>query len=376
MINLSDTNLISSKEKAITFGCEQLGFSRKIVNQMFESAKNLEGEKFTTELFISKINDVTKPKEIVTSGEFITSIATLFGEVATSNNKINYAEKFLTILNDFDNQSKIDSIGLINIANDVIGIKDLRNPIGFEKNLGLLYDNPVQLFEGLKNILGKNNSRWGSTYHIQNVYQKIMSELTKEVEDIQMSQKIYSVNNDYHLIIINDMLSGNCSPLHKHVSSVKELVPNMQSLLFDMVLLVGRYVDENDTALKYISRQTVNEFIESGNYIVNKLISSVGDSNLLNTKGQKFDINSGEHKHNSVFLHLVCSIMDSNLKHGINNMSLKGIFDMLHFIATCSTDMPLSVRSYIRTFVAKGLEMTSKVERANFLLMKQTNAKF
>lgn len=374
MVNLSDTNLISSKEKAISFGCEKLGFSRDIVGKMFESAKSIEGEKFSTDLFISKIEDVTKPKEVITSDEFITSISTLFGEVAKTNSTTNYTEKFLNILNDFDNEKKIDSIGLINIAKDVIGVKDLRNPNDIMKNMSLLYENPTQLFEGLKTILHKNNERWGSTYHLTNVYQTIMSELTKEVEEIQLAQKFHSVNNNYHLIVLNDMMSGNCSPLHKHSSSVTQLLPNMQALVFDMVLLVGRYVNDNERALQYISRQTVQDFIESGDRIVSSIISSTKDSNLLNTKGNQFSMSS--ETNGSVFVYLVCSIMESNLKYSVHNMPLKGIVDMLNFIMSCSTDMNLSVRPSIRNFVQKGFELTSKVELANRMLMKQTNSSF
>lgn len=374
MVNLSDTKLISSKENAITYACDQLGFSRSLVKQMFESAQVLEGEKFSTELFISKIEDVTKPKEIYSGEQFISSISTLFSEVALDGSrKMNYAEKFLEILNDYTNEKKIDSIGLINIANDVMRIKDLRNFTEVEKNLSLLYDNPKQLFEGLKEILWKNNSRWGSTYHLQNTYQTIMHELTKEVEDIQVSKMIHSVDNTYVLKILNDMLTGDVSPLHRHVSSVKQLVPSIQDLVFDMVLLVGKYMDSNRQALEFISRQTINSFLESGEDIVSKTISCSKNSQLLNSTGS---ICGSYENEKNVFIKMVQDAHDLNLKYNINNIPLKGVVDMLKFIASCSSDMHVSVRYGIRNFCTKGFELANKVEAGNRLLKDQTNKIF
>lgn len=51
-----------------------------------------------------------------------------------------------------------------------------------------------------------------------------MQELSKEVEDIQVAKMIHSVDNTYVVKILNDMLSGDVSPLHRHVSSVKQLI--------------------------------------------------------------------------------------------------------------------------------------------------------
>lgn len=369
MVNLSDTKLISSKENAISYACDQLGFSRSLVKQMFESAQVLEGEKFSTELFISKIADVTKPKEIYSGEQFISSISTLFSEVALDGSRqMNYAEKFLEILSDYTEEKKIDSIGLINIANDVMRIKDLRNFTEVEKNLSLLYDNPKQLFEGLKQILWKNNSRWGSTYHLQNTYQTIMQELSKEVEDIQVAKMIHSVDNTYVVKILNDMLSGDVSPLHRHVSSVKQLIPSIQDLVFDMVLLVGKYMDSNRQSLEFISRQTINAFLESGEDIVAKNISCSKSSQLLNSTGT---ICGSYDNEKNVFIKMIQDAHDKNLKYNINNIPLKGVVDMLKFITSCSVDMHVSVRYSIRTFCTKGFELANKVEAGNRLLKEQ-----
>lgn len=127
-------------------------------------------------------------------------------------------------------------------------------------------------------------------------------------------------------------------------------------------------MDSNRQSLEFISRQTINAFLESGEDIVAKNISCSKSSQLLNSTGT---ICGSYDNEKNVFIKMIQDAHDKNLKYNINNIPLKGVVDMLKFITSCSVDMHVSVRYSIRTFCTKGFELANKVEAGNRLLKEQ-----
>lgn len=350
----------SQKEFQIYRACESTGLPKSVVTKLFESSEN----------FLGDISDMTKPKDIVTAEQFKTSIATVFSELSAENlSKGSITSKFLDILYDMS-QTKIDSVNLITIVQDVFELKDLKNLNEEQKNLSIIYDNPVMLFEGLQTILEKNNPKWGATYHLNNAYQTIMTELTKEVEEIQLSKKLHSVNTDFHLMIINDFMSGNPSPLHKNLSAVKEMLPDIQTLVFDFVLLISRYILENDSELKYIKLQTFNDYVDATNLLLEKTISSSHNSILLLPSKNYETLESCSKSQENLMQNFVWKINPEKLKHQTYRMSAKSIHDMLHFVMSCSTELGINLRPFVRTFTTKGMELISDIEQTKLLYRK------
>lgn len=342
----------TQKTLQIFKGCEDTGLPKEVVQKIFESSND----------FLGDIVDMTKPKEVITSNEFKTSLATVFSELDSDKLKDGaITAKFLDILYDMA-ETKIDSVNLISVVKDIFELKDLKNLNEEQKNLSVIYDEPVMLFEGLKTILSKNTKRWGTTYHLDNVYKTLMDELAKEVEQIQLSKKLSATNSDFHLMIINDLMSGGVSPINKNVSAVKEMIPDLQTLVFDITLIIGIYiVNSNSTSLKYVKRQTYNEYYDSLNDLLSRTISSSSKSPLLkqthDTPEEIYPYDSD----GSVAEKLISKISPENLKNSLWNQSDKGVFDMLNFLMSCSTEIGLPIRQALRLHNTKAMELCNDI---------------
>lgn len=403
MKNLSEMNINTSREQVVNSACSNTGLSKNIVEQIFESQKLYGKTNQEINDYFDKVSS-RDSKFLYTSEEFLDSINNVLKDVIiTEDNKSELTKKFLDLLLDNSVENNIDTINLIDVVNNVLIAK---NPKAKDKLIPILSldfkdsklnesfnlqltsennENTVMLYEGLKEILNKNNPRWGITYHIQNSYNAIMKYIDDEIEEIQLNSKMYSVTNEYHILILNDMLSGSVSPLYKHVSSVKELVPDLQTLVFDMILLVEKYFQCHDSSLEFVNKQTFNEYNDSGNMLLKSIVSSLQSSKIINDETKKRYLSaienngivgSGEidyYGKDDVLKQLANSVDSSKVKYNIWNISLKSVVDMLNFIKSSSMEFNLKIRPIMRTYITKSYLLTSSVEKADLLRKKASS---
>jgi hypothetical protein len=403
MKNLSEMNNNTGKEQVINLACSQTGLSDIVVDKIYESQK-LDGK--TDQQIIEYFTNITENNEIISSKEFIEGVSNVIKELSLDKKELTI--KFLNVLNDFVDDKKIDTINLIDVINEILIVN---NPKAKEKLISIIEipfenykelnesfdfvipteknENTILLFEGLKEILTKNNQRWGITYHIKNSYNAIMNYINDEISEIELSSKINSVSNEYHLLILNDMLSGNVSPLYKHVSSVKHLVPDLQTLVFDMVLLVNSYMQAHDSSLEFVNRQTYNEYNDSANSFIKNIFSSFVNSQIIDefdkkkyletpencnsNNGELSECNSFYFGKDEVIKQITNLIRNNKLKYNTWNISLKSVVDMINFIKSSSTEFNLKIRPIMRTYITKAYLLTSSVEKAD-ILRKQASS--
>lgn len=412
MKNFSEINLLTNKEQVINMACSSTGLSDVIIGQIYESQKTL-GK--TDNEISSYFESMTTESLSYTSKEFIDEISKILSELSLNDGvdgtKHKFTLKFLQILTDYDKEGKLDTVNLLDTISEILIIK---NPKAKDKLLPImkleLSDtkvlneslnhhleiddnlNTTQLFEGLKEILTKNNKRWGISYHIQNSYNAIMNYVDEEIKEKELASKIYSIDNQYHLAIINDMLSGSVNPLYKNYQTVKELVPDLQSLVFDMTLLVNRYFMLHDSSLDFVKKQTYNDYKQSASTFLSSTISSFASSKIISdsdkngflrkTKSNSAEsadfINSNDSlyyfSNDDYLINKLTGVIDGSklVNNSIWNISLKSVVDMLNFIKSASGDYNLKIRPIIRTYITKGYELASSVENADRQLKKIT----
>jgi len=191
---------------------------------------------------------------------------------------------------------------------------------------------------------------------------------------------MYSVSNDYHIALINDMLSGNVDPINKNVSSVKQLIPDLQAVVFDMVLLVNRFISANDRTLEYVNRQTFNMYNESANLLLKNIITSVNNSQIIDERNKKEYLKSPENTNeqesiyygeDNILYQLTSLISNDKIKYNPWYIGLKSIIDMLNFIKSSSVEFNMNIRPILRTYITKSYELTASVEKANSLLKEK-----
>ncbi len=415
MKNFSEINLTTNKEQVINMACSSTGLSDVIIGQIYESQKTLgKTDNEISDYFAS----MTTENFSYTSKEFIDEISKILSELSLNDGvdgtKHQFTMKFLQILTDYSEGGKLDSVNLLDTISEILIIQ---NPKAKEKllpimklelsdtkvlnesfNQHLAIDNNLnvtQLFEGLKEILTKNNKRWGFSYHIQNSYNAIMNYVDEEIKEKELASKLYSVDDQYHIMILNEMLSGNVSPLYKNYHTVKELVPDMQSLVFDMTILVNRYFSLHDSSLDFVKKQTYNDYKQSASLLLQTTISSFASSRIIsdfdkngflgksksnanqsNTEDYPVECSNGTYyfSNDDYLINKLTGVIDGSklLNNNIWNISLKSVVDMLNFIKSASADYNLKIRPIIRTYITKGYELASSVENADRLLKKSS----
>lgn len=412
LLKNKDNFSLTSREQIVNSICSTTGLSENIVTQIYESQK-LVG--MVDSEIVKHFNNITKPKSIITADEFIETLISVLNDVKLDDpKKSELTNGFIALLSDntsIENESYIDSVNLISIARDILIAKnpeaekvlgpiltttDLSkndiNSLNESFNMILPNDNTentIQLYEGLKTILSKNNRRWGNAYHLDNSYNAIMSYIDTEITKFELDKSIVSIDNNYHKIILRDFMTGNVNPMYKNFSAVKELISDTQTLVFDMLLLINQYISSKEYDLKFVSRNIYNDYRSTSKELIAMLASSRIKSKIINQEFLREFENKNKKEFEDEGLEYTLGYYEKNseiplidaLTNNINglyiesdlyNISLKSVIEMINFIKSASFEFNLKIRPVMRTYVTKSLELSKRVESARILKSRTT----
>lgn len=412
LLKNKDNFSLTSREQIVNSICSTTGLSENIVTQIYESQK-LVG--MVDSEIVKHFNNITKPKSIITADEFIETLISVLNDVKLDDpKKSELTNGFIALLSDntsIENESYIDSVNLISIARDILIAKnpeaekvlgpiltttDLSkndiNSLNESFNMILPNDNTentIQLYEGLKTILSKNNRRWGNAYHLDNSYNAIMSYIDTEITKFELDKSIVSIDNNYHKIILRDFMTGNVNPMYKNFSAVKELISDTQTLVFDMLLLINQYISSKEYDLKFVSRNIYNDYRSTSKELIAMLASSRIKSKIINQEFLREFENKNKKEFEAEGLEYTLGYYEKNseiplidaLTNNINglyiesdlyNISLKSVIEMINFIKSASFEFNLKIRPVMRTYVTKSLELSKRVESARILKSRTT----
>lgn len=217
----------------------------------------------------------------------------------------------------------------------------------------------VRLYESLKNLLAKNNNRWGNNYHLDNTYNAIMEYIYKETNDIINQENITSISDTNHMAIINDLLySKNVNPLYLSVAGLRTLVPDLQTFVFDLMLLINNYIQNNSYQLDYVNRNNVIDYVDITNKVYSMISTSVANSKLIKqAQSEDFEYEALTLLSN---FQLKLEVTTSYYKY---RMHAKTIVIMLGMINQCGNDFNLKIRNGLNRYVTKTLELVIKIEK-------------
>ena len=408
MKNFSEESIIdniTSKDRTIQLVRSNTGLSTDHIEKIYESQK-IEG--ISDESIVNYFNTLAQPINNINLKDFFGSLVNGLSGIETNLTDIKKTEVtkgLLQCLNDYStgkdtNNINLDSVQLMSIIQQLIEIKNPEAKESFSKldsNL-ILSDaateytvlsesmnfslpeidnvNTVMLYEGLRDILMKNNKRWGNAYHIQNTYNAMLSFFDEEITNRKLAESMVSMDNTFHLELLNDLLSGDVSPINKDINAIKHLIPDLQTLLFDIVVLVNNYFINNEYSLNFIARQSVNSYKDASRTLIASIASSrviskiiydeVRDPNLAIDSNTSTICVSGENdwSKGNFLQKLSGSIDQRKLKYDTYDVPLKAIVDMLNLVKSSSVEFNLKIRPFVRNYVTKSYELCSKVERA------------
>ncbi len=387
---ISDNFSETSKDRTLKEVQSITGLPDGVVSGLYESMKI---DNLSDSAVVEYFKKASEPKTPITCGEFFKSILDGISGVEATMDSVKKTGVTRGILNALDDISSGASPYAMEPGEMLAAVKTLievKNP----KAKGLLStDNeamlrivPVEhdfaklneafedagattmLFEGLKHILAKNNRRWGNAYRISNSYEEIMRFVDKEIEDIELKKSIVSIEDGFHMELLNDLLSSNVNPIYKSINGVRQLIPDLQTLLFDMTLLVNVYMQSNQYAMQYLSRIAVNDYRVAAMNLLASISSSHNVSKILYTDAEQCNMlkccDDRAEFYDNFLTNTTNRINEGKLKYPAYNMSLKSAVDMIYLIKSMSSDFNLKIRPFIRDFVTKSLNITGQIERA------------
>lgn len=237
-------------------------------------------------------------------------------------------------------------------------VKENNVPVITGFNQGTSLQDDLEFYGNLKQLLARNNKRWGNNYHLTNVYEAIMKYIEYEAEYIQHKDSMYHVDGNFEDDLIKQLFLGQLPVMYRDVNVLRNMIADIQTLTFDMICLFMGFVKSNQQFMKYMNRDVTNRFITSFSAVYGKLISSKRFSHVL----QSNDFCSSD----SQVTRLTQIFDDCWLKYDysfINHpMDLRGAVDILYIIKSCSQDFEIRLRPYLREFVTAGFEYLAKYE--------------
>lgn len=303
-----------------------------------------------------------------------------------------FNDKIVTIINEFQKSHPLDSVGLLNlaanallvnnenfkstfdkieIANEIPEIVELKQTVTKSLNESENKSNEIMLFESLREILSKNVSKFGYSYHLENCYQAIWDYLDNEIRNITNEKSILSKSLTFNAEIVDQILNSTISPMYKNIDTLRLSTPDFQSLVFDLMTLIWNWSEHQDKRVfSMISKSVYKEYIVATTNLATALWSSRINSTLLNAPlpdscckdGGYHDHELGTGAVNQILQSITDLKDDKKLLFQKWNIEIKSIADCVDLIRTLSTDFDVKLRPYLREFCTKTWNLIGRAE--------------
>lgn len=298
------------------------------------------------------------------------------------------------------NYVNLDSIDLLNGISDLLVINDPKAKdfiLGENKlkefedtNLNesensyfvkINFDNNIkeskQLFESLKELLHRQGSRWGNNYRLTNTYNGIIYYLDNEIQRLMLMNDIVTSDTNFINGVIKSFLNEESNPIYRDYSNFKNISTDVQTLVFDLMLLVNYFVLNNREALDFIAKSTLHNYQNSSDVLITNISSSVFSSKILKEEiKEKFNEIFAEEKDKYEQNLSLIYILTNNIEFtkfnqysgSFNFVSTKAAHDMLLLINSTSSEFNLRLRPMIKNYFTKAYELVKRVDEAQFRL--------
>lgn len=385
-----NSNLLkTSKDTAISKAVSFTGLPENHIKLLYESDNLDNFNDFIGFTGNMEQNDIPRTFSISTEIEKILHSATLQDVKLKELNRLtDYAKNYVNL----DSVELLTGISNLLIMNDskakeyVLGLNKLHEfelqnlneseyfgQINFDDNV----EDSTQLFESLKDLLTRQNKRWGNAYRLTNTYNGIMYYLENELQRMMLINDVVTTDSNIHLSIIKSYMNDENNPLYRDINSVKGLCADVQTLDFDLILLIHHFMICHTEELDFISRGTFNDYKKSANTLISNISSSVYKSKILNDK-IKTELDSifteqdnAQYNENSPLVYTLTNNIDFAKFNDINvqsSISVKAAHDMCWLINSSSTEFNLRLRPLMKVYVTKTLELIKKVDDAKWKL--------
>ena len=356
---VSDTGL---EEKLVTKLYENFSFETDgtlgQIKQKFTSFLNTEID--TVDTFFDKILDLSK--DVKNYNEIILSV------LETSNIDSSSLFKIIGYLLHSLNPENFNKIAkIVDVDFNLMESVEIEKIIGINDGSNI---NPAKFYMDLKTILSRNNSKWGQNYHLDNVYNTIVKYLDTEIQEIVNKNNVNTINDTFHNELIDNLIKGEINPLYRNVDTLRGLIPDMQTLVFDLMCLVTQYIKINVQIMQFVDINTYNEYLKATKDLYAGISSSRSISKVCkpyiepntDVTSENYGVNYIGDSTNEFLSSIDIDYQKYDLYY--HPLQLKNLIDMVYIIKSVSVEFNLKLRPVLRNYVTKSFEILAKTEKA------------
>jgi hypothetical protein len=405
MKNFSDISNITltGKDHLINKMVSSTGLSKERVEKLYENFS------------ISNNGDLVKINESFT--DFINPSSTLFNFTKFKETIVSLSNKIVEPSNDIESRERItnemfnaiadncginvDTPTLIEIICYVLLLNDrdkcfekVATKIGFGLNTKQLFENEKidfskikvlktntkesniinakehqRLFESIREILAKNNKSWGYNYHLDNAYTAIVDYIDKESIELTNIDNIYTVEENFEMDLINQIVTQNqLNPMYRSIDVLRKLIPDIQTLVFDCMLLIHNHISNNQYSLQFVNRNSFNDYLAATKTLFSAISSSTLSSKIainkenLNKDDSNYQLpNFAGTEYSQIFDNFIIDTTKVDIY--TYPIIINSAVDMLHIIKSCETEFNLRLRKVINNYFTKTINLLASTEK-------------
>lgn len=348
------------------------GMERNAVIRMFESyqafGNNLEQIKDKFDTMISPVT--SNPLAI-------------FNDDSTVFDDNSFNTKVGNAVTEFVQENPYDVVGLLNIIANALRVKNPEFSPIFDK-LEICTDIPeissyaklehsslneneniggtVELYNTLKDVLAKNNKRFGVSYHIENVYTEIWNYLNNEIERLTTQKNINSVSEDFKRLLVDSLVRNSVNPMYKQADYIKRACPDIQGLVFDMMMFFDCWVKAQDMRVfTMIDSKIYKGYIQARDNLFMAISSSAKNSVVVVSDSDEFrDWEENTFEPNPYIAQAFRQ----------NTVEMLNVADSLVVIKAVQNEFNLNIRPLIDAFFTKASNLLGRAEHIIYELRK------
>lgn len=300
----------------------------------------------------------------------------LFLKDQVNFNKLATCIETTTTLNEgFDIEKKVSLFESVGINSEFV--KEGRVPIIVGVNDGCEVKDDIRFYSGLKELLSRNNKRWGASYHIDNAYEAIWNYLNQEIEYLTNKDNITTVDQNFEEVILKELLTGELNVMYRDINVLRPLIVDIQTLVFDMMCLVMGYVKQNQQFCRYLNRKQFEDFITAFNALYAQIESSKQTSMLvIDYRDQEIKTVDGKKEHPTYdgpgYVEIYNNVTIDYHKYDVNTLPIKTVaaVDAMYIMKSASVDFNLKIRKYINHFLTKAFDIVGRLEHIIYEAVK------
>lgn len=215
---------------------------------------------------------------------------------------------------------------------DIINVNPV-NPI--DRNI-INAREDIHFYRNMKLMLSKYSSNYGNNYHINDIYSRIVEYIDKETEYLTNFGNSQEFDRNKYDEFLENLVNNQSNIMSQNVDLLKTMIPDLQKLVYDLVLLFDIYIKEHSTNLRYIDRNLTLDYERYRDILLESISSSKFSSKVYNNKNDYY-----------------------------TRVSTVGAQDCLNIIKSIQNEFNLKIRKIINVYFTKSSELLIRNKQIN-----------